>query len=55
MGYNTFGGEIDIRKQKGLDKFITKLVNKKLNMSKEIKLLSENMEKFISLLRQKME
>ena len=48
--YDTFGGEIDIQKQKGFDKFITKMVSKNIAENKEIKILNENIERFIKLL-----
>ena len=48
--YDTFGGEMDIQKQKGFDKFITKMVIKNIDKNKEIKILNENIERFIKLL-----
>ena len=48
--YDTFGGEMDIQKQKGFDKFITKIVSKNIDKSKEIKILNENITRFIKLL-----
>ena len=36
--YDTFGGEMDIQKQKGFDKFITKMVSKNIDKNKEIKI-----------------
>ena len=48
--YDTFGGEIDIQKQKGFDKFITKMVSKNIDKNKEIKILNENIDKFIKAL-----
>ena len=48
--YDTFGGEMDIQKQKGFDKFITKIVSKNTDKSKEIKILNENIERFIKVL-----
>ena len=48
--YDTFGGEMDIQKQKGFDKFITKRVIKKIDKNKEIKILNENIDRFIKLL-----
>ncbi|MCI8481593.1 MAG: hypothetical protein HFJ27_00390, partial [Clostridia bacterium] len=48
--YDTFGGEMDIQKQKGFDKFITKIVSKNINKNKEKKLLNENIDKFIKIL-----
>ncbi len=37
--YDTFGGEMDIQKQKGFDKFITKMVSKNIDKNKEMKIL----------------
>lgn len=48
--YDTFGGEMDVQKQKGFDKFITKMVSKKTDKNKEIKILNGNIERFIKLL-----
>lgn len=45
---NTFGGEMDITKQKGFDKFITKMVSKSIDENKEIRILNENIDRFIS-------
>ena len=48
--YDTFGGKIDLQKQKSFDKFITKKVNKNTDKNKEIKILNDNIERFIKLL-----
>ena len=48
--YDTFGGEMNIQKQKGFDKFITKMVSKNIDKNKEIKILNENIDKFIKAL-----
>lgn len=53
--YDTFGGEMDIQKQKGFDKFITKIVSKNTDKNKEIKILNENIESFIKLLKKELE
>lgn len=45
--YDTFGGEMDIENQKGLDKFIAKMVSKTVDGNKEIKILNENIDRFI--------
>lgn len=45
--YDTFGGELDIKKQKGFDKFITKIVSKSTDKNREIKILNRNIERFI--------
>ncbi len=49
--YDTFGGQINLDKQKGFDKFIIKLVSKKVNTYKEVKILNENIDKFIIKLK----
>ena len=41
---------MDIQKQKGFDKFITKMVSKNIEKDKEIKILNENIDKFIKAL-----
>lgn len=48
--YDTFGGEMDLSKQKGLDKFITKMVSKNIDKNKAIKILNENIDRFIKVL-----
>ena len=48
--YDTFGGEMDLQKQKGFDKFIAKMVSNNTDKKKEIKILNENIERFIKLL-----
>lgn len=48
--YDTFGGEMDIQKQKGFDKFITKIVSKNIDKKKEIKILNEHIDTFIKQL-----
>lgn len=48
--YDTFGGVMDIKKQKGFDKFITKIVSKNIDKNKEIKVLYENIDRFIKTL-----
>lgn len=47
MIYETFGGEMDLEKQKGFDKFIVKMVSKKIDKENEIRLLDENINRFI--------
>ena len=49
--YDTFGGEMDLQKQKGFDKFITKMVSKNIDKNEEIKILNENIERFINYLK----
>lgn len=50
--YETFGGELDLQKQKGIDKFITKIVNKRVIKNKTVKILNENIAKFIKKLNE---
>ena len=45
--YDTFGGEMILEKQKGFDKFIVKMVSKNIAQDKEIKILTENIDRFI--------
>ena len=45
--YVSFGGELDLQKQKGFDKWIVKMVSKSIEESKKIEILEENIEKFI--------
>ena len=45
--YDTFGGEMDLSKQKGLNKFIVSLVSKNEAGKRELKILSENIDKFV--------
>ena len=48
--YDTFGGEMDISKQKGFDKFIVSLVSKTEEGKKGTKILTENIDKFIEII-----
>ena len=41
---------MDLQKQKGFDKFITKMVSKNTDKNKEIKIFNDNIERFIKLL-----
>lgn len=45
--YDTFGGEMILEKQKGFDKFIVKMASKNINKDNEIKIINENINKFI--------
>ena len=45
--YDTFGGEMILEKQKGFDKFIVKMVSKNIAQDREIKILTENIDRFI--------
>lgn len=49
--YDTFGGEIDIKKQKGFDKLIVKIVSKNMDSGRQIKILTNNIDKFIRKLK----
>lgn len=43
---DSFGGELDINKQKGLDKFIVKMVTKNADPNKKVEILTENIDRF---------
>ena len=45
--YDTFGGQMNISEQKGLDKFITKLVQKTKEGKKAPEILYENIDNFV--------
>lgn len=45
--YESFGGEMNLEKQKGFDKFIVKMVSKSMPQDKEVKILNENINRFI--------
>lgn len=47
--YTSFGGEMDINKQKGFDKFVVKMVSKKEG-NKDIKILDDNINQFIKVI-----
>lgn len=49
--YDTFGGEMNLEKQKGFDKFIVKMVSKNMPQDKEVKILNENINRFIEKIR----
>lgn len=48
--YDSFGGELDLEKQKGIDKLIVKMVDKATNGKKEVKLLYDHIESFVTIL-----
>lgn len=48
--YDTFGGELDLEKQKGFDKFIVKMVSKNNPQKEEIKILTKNIANFVNRL-----
>ena len=50
--YDSFGGEMNLEKQKGFDKFIVKMVSKNMPQDKEVKILNENINRFIEKMRQ---
>lgn len=50
--YEIFGGEMHLEKQKGFDKFIVKMVSKNMGEDKEIKLLDENINRFIEKVKE---
>lgn len=45
--YESFGGEMNLEKQKGFDKFIVKMVSRSMPQDKEVKILNENINRFI--------
>lgn len=45
--YDNFGGEMEIDKQKGFDKFIAKMVSKNMDENKKIEIKNENIDSFI--------
>lgn len=49
--YDTFGGELEISKQKGIEKFIVKMVRKTSEGKGEIRVLNENIDEFIEKLK----
>lgn len=50
--YDSFGGEMNLEKQKGFDKFIVKMVSKNIDKNKEIKIIDENINKFIEKVKE---
>lgn len=48
--YDSFGGELDLEKQKGFDKFIVKMVSKNNPQKEEIKILTKNIANFVNRL-----
>lgn len=46
--YDTFGGELDMDKYKGFDKFIINIVKKTEEGKKEVKILEENIDSFVN-------
>ena len=51
--YDTFGGELDLSKLQGFDKFIAKLVSKTEDGQQEIKILKSSIDKFIKEVNKK--
>ena len=49
--YDTFGGELDVAKLKGLDKFIVSIIKKTDDGKKEVKILEDNIDKFVDKLK----
>lgn len=49
--YISFGGELDLEKQKGIDKFIVKMVNKNINENNKVELIEKNIDLFIRKLQ----
>ena len=50
--YNTFGGEMDVNKQKGIDRFIVNMLNNAGEGKKEVKIINENIEAFVKRINQ---
>ena len=50
--YDSFGGEMNLEKQKGFDKFIVKMVSKNIDKNKEIKIINENINQFIEKVKE---
>lgn len=48
--YDTFGGELNLEKQKGFDKFIVKMVSKNNPRKEDIKILTKNIDNFVKKL-----
>lgn len=48
--YDTFGGELNLEKQKGFDKFIVKMVSKNNPHKEDIKILTKNIDNFVKKL-----
>ena len=49
--FDTFGGELDITKQKGFDKFVVNVISKTEKGKKEVKVLNENIDRFIDKIK----
>ncbi len=45
--YDTFGGEMDIDKQKGFDKMVVKMVSKKIKNVSDIKIFEDRIDSFV--------
>ena len=50
--YDTFGGELDVSKQKGIEKFIVHMVSKSEEGKKEIRILNENIDRFVENIKE---
>lgn len=49
--YDTFGGELDVTKQKGFSKFIVKMISKTEDGKKEIKILDKKIDNFVEVVK----
>lgn len=47
--YDSFGGELDITKQKGFDKFIVHMVTKNTDPNKKVEILQDRINHFIQV------
>ena len=45
--YTTFGGELNLEKQRGFDKFVMKMITKHFDNNMQIKIIEDNIEEFI--------
>lgn len=45
--FDSFGGELDMKKQKGFDKLMTKIVSKMIKKNNKAKILTKNIESFL--------
>ena len=50
--YDTFGEDLNIDKQKGLDKFIVKMVSKSMDKNRKIEILNKNINNFIENIKE---
>ena len=51
IALESFGGELDFKKQKGFDKLMTKMVSKMIKKNNKAKILTENIESFLEKIK----